>query len=40
MPGYGPAAFPVQGLRPGGRWAADRMALPQALNLGKAEAPA
>ena len=32
--------FPARGLRLGGRSAADRMAPPQALNLGKAEAPA
>jgi hypothetical protein len=28
VPGYGLAAFPAQGLRLGGRSAADRMALP------------
>ena len=40
MPGYGLAASLARGLRPDERSAADRMALPQALNLGNAEAPA
>jgi hypothetical protein len=40
VPGYGLAVFPARGLRPDGMLAADRMASLQALNLGKAEAPA